>query len=102
MVYPMVSAGPQAHPLIRTLDVRFCPNPPAPQGFSGRATKVEAAPEEQVLPLAGVTGREGTEAPLRGVASMDDTSPSPWPSAHSPAPLFHLDQLWALSLLIVV
>lgn len=61
-----------------------------------------AAPEERGLPLVEVIGREGKEAPLRRVGSMDDTSLSPWPSIHSPAPLSHLDQLWALSLLITV
>lgn len=37
-----------------------------------------------------------------GAASVDDASLSPWPSAPSPAPLFHLDQSWALSLLIII
>lgn len=32
---------------------------------------MEANPEEYGLPLAGVTGREGKEAPLKGVASVE-------------------------------
>lgn len=51
-----------------------------------------AVPEERGLPLAEMIGREGKEAPLRRVGSVDNTSLSPWPSIHSPAPLFHLDR----------
>lgn len=70
MIYPMVSIGPQA-PTHTNTDVGFCPNPPAPYSFNGGATKVEANPEEYGLPLAGVTGREGKETSLRGVASVE-------------------------------
>lgn len=63
---------------------------------------MEAAPEEEGLLLAEMMRREGKEAPPRGVASREDTSLCPGPAVPSPAPLFHLDQLRALSLLIIV
>ena len=56
MIYPMVPTGPGLTPSHQPCTLRL----------QWRGHKMEAAPGEEGLPLVGVTGGKGKEAPLRG------------------------------------